>query len=421
MLGDVTTSTPSPKPRSTVTTAAGAVPSSIVTTAIPTKVPTPVPPTPLMTTRQRFYTAAAVIGRAPDELQYQADAWRRWGRYQQWLKPNDPAVLPTLTPGWEGSTMSVYPADKSTGVIWVWASATPGDGDGAPWDQPARWAGMPKGQFPLFSIPTGPGWKGAQGTTDQAYFVRYGEEQFWGTQGLRRSTWWDRFLISFRPGLPRQPNEWDWVCDGAGLTTPANAYSIEGSGAGKLPWLLGIVTADEVIAAKANGHRGVGHVMSVASFALETGPLARYVSPATRVEMAHVNNLFNALGRHPNAPDARLVMQGTCLASTLTESQIDARLATLYPNAADASWKATVKVWWMSLSEHGIMVGKTSGMGDSVIETTTMAPGYWESAKWASLGHTSGARNASVWNSYPWESLYVLNPAPVSGTHLAGT
>lgn len=364
----------------------------------------------------RFRTKAADIGPADESLQYQALSWVRFGRQQQWV---DPKAGPTLTPAWEGSTMAVWPGDKSTGVLWVWASATPGDGDGAPWDQPARWTAMPKGGFPTFGLPTGPGWKGAQGTTDQAYFVYYGPDDYWVTQGLRRSTWWDRFLINLRPGNPRQANEWDWVCDGAGRITPQNAYSVEGSGMGKVPWLTGVVWADEVAAAKADGHRGIGHLMSVASFALETGPLARYVAPATRVEMAHAANLMAQ--RHGNAPNTKLVMQGTVLASTLTEAQIDERLAKLYPKPADADWKGTVKVWWMTVSEHGFLVGKTTGGGDTVVEVTTMAPGYYESPKWAKLGHTSGARNGSVFNGYPWETLYVVAPAPFPTPRLAGT
>lgn len=364
----------------------------------------------------RFKLRVADIGWAEDSLQPQAEAWRKFGRHQQWIDPKAPTAL---APTWEVSSMSVWPAEKSKGVIWVWASATPGDGDGAPWDQPGRWAALPKGSFPTFGLPTGPGWKGAQGTTDQAYFVVYGDDDYWVTQGLRRANWWDRFLISLRPGIPRRPNEWDWVCDGAGRITPENAYAVEGSGMGKVPWLTGIVWADEVAAAKADGHRGVGHLLSVASFALETGPLARYVAPATRVEMAHAANLMAS--KHGNAPNTKLVMQGTVLASTLTEAEIDKLLAALYPKASDADWKATVKVWWMTLSEHGILIGKTTAMGDSVIETTSMAPGYYEAPKWAKLGHTSGARNGTVFNGYPWKTLRVVAPAPRPGVHAVGT
>lgn len=392
---------------------ASPIPARLTVSTAPLEPDTSEPPvTTTLTPAERFVTRAEVIGAADDEaIQAQVPAWIRWGRNTQWLNPTDDTIPPCLNPTWEAASLSVYPASESTKVMWVWASATGAYGSAAPIDEPSRWLGIPTGQFPLFSVPTANGWKGANGTTDQAYFVEYGPDHHWMLQGLRRANWWDRLLLSFRPGIPRQPRDGDWVCDKGGLITPDNAWKIVTRGMGNVPWLTGIVRPAEVAAARADGHRGIGHLLTATSMALETGPLAHFLSPATRVEIAHENN--GMLSSHPNAPDPRLVMQGLVLASTLTEAEIDDRLEVLIPT--DLSWRRTVKVWWMTLSEHGIVIGAVTGRGDTAIETSTMAPGYRESSAWAALGHTSQERNRSVFKNYPWETLYAVAPSPVPG------
>ena len=355
----------------------------------------------------RLTTTAAALGPAPAALQDQADTWRRWSDKRQWDNPTA-GYPPAVYPAYGTCSVAVYDQADATGTKTIWCSATgAGPGSPAPVDEPSRWE-LPT--FPYIVIPYRSGWKGAPNTTDQMMVVAMTDGTWWELQGVRPMGWWDKLLITVRQtGKKQQPRDGDWVFDKGALATPDTVFTYTGSGCGDIPFRCMVVTPDEVEAARADGHRGVGHLLPLVSAYSETGPLAEALSPATRVEMAAAVN--GMLSTHPNAPDDRLTKQGLVLASTLTEAQIDQLLARLYPK--DATWRGTVKVWWLTVSEHGFLVGRTTGRGTTTIECTTMAPGYPHAARWAALGHTSESRNRSVFNGYPWDTLYVVAPAPV--------
>lgn len=404
---------------------------SKVTVSASTQPPsaTPPPPPPPLTPASVWTTPAADIGPAAPDLQDQKIRFVCWGRPQQGNNPNndqidlDPDhdwnpppgwIPPLLGPSYETASLTLWQASAATTTRRFWRSATGSTTSAAPWDEPVRWESL--GGAVLFIVPWGPGWKGAGGTTDRFILIDEASGSGWEIQGGRPMSWWDRLLINARPDRPlradgkgkEQANEnYDWVCDAAARRTADNAFTYTRRGMGKVPQRVGVTTAAEVAAAVADGHRGVGHMLAVTAAMLETGPLATLLSPATRVEIAHENN--GMLSTHPNAPHPRLTKQGLRLASTLTESEIDAILAAIEP---DAVFRRTRKAWWMTVSEHGFLVGATTGRGDPTIETTTMASNYPEGSAWAALGHTSASRKQKVFEGYPYNSLYVVAPAP---------
>lgn len=402
----VSVSTPNPAP-SKVTVAAAA----------PVDV---TPPTVTLTPASVWTTLAEDIGRAPDELQDQRNRYVCWGRLPQWANaangavdldaeefdPPDGWIPPNPSPTYETASYAIFDADTLSGTRRFWRSSTGNASSAAPWDEPVRWETL--GGAVTFEVPWGPTVKGPPGTTDQFILIDYDDGGGWEIQGGRPSNWYDRLLINLRPKIPRQSTSYDWVCDAAARRTPQNAFTYTRRGMGRVPQRVGITTAAEVIAARNDGHSGVGHALAVIGVMMETGPLAEALSPATRVEMPAANNTM--LSTHPNAPHSRLTKQGLRLASDLTESEIDSLLAALYPT--DVAWRRTVKVWWMTVSEEGFVVGATTGRVETSIETSTMSAGFPDSALWASIGHTSAARNRTVWNGYPWNRLYVVAPAP---------
>lgn len=362
---------------------------------------------------ERWTTPAATIGPAPPELQPQADRWRRWARRTQVVNPGDATIPPTISIAYESTSLSLYPASEATSTRQLWASATGGGNNGAPIDSPVRWGG-PMPQFPLMVIPwhSGgggrPAWRGADGTSDQFLLIDYSFEDGWEIQAFRTANWWDLFLLGLRQiGKEEQPRKGDAVCDSAARRTPDNMFKYTRRGMGDVPQRVGVVTAAEVSAARADGHRGVGHMLAIVATYSETGPLAECLSPATRVEFPSAVN--NMLPVHANAPDPYCTKQGLVLASTLTEAEIDAILARI---ELDKEWRKTRKVWWMTLSEHGMCIGATTGLGDNTAEATTMKAGYRDAAEWKALGHTSQDRGRRVFTGYPWATLYVVAPAP---------
>ena len=358
-----------------------------------------------MTTAARLTTRAADLGPAPDELQDQALIWRTWGDKRQWDNPSA-NYPPAVGPAYATVSVAIYDQADATGTKNVWASATAASvGGSAPIDEPGRFE-VPT--FPRVTIPYRSGWTGAPNTTDRMMVVEMTDGTWWELQGVRPMSWWDRFLLSIRQiGKAEQPRENEWVFDKGAYATPANVFTYTGSGCGDIPFRAMVVTPDEVAAARANGHRGVGHLLPLVSAYSETGPFATFLPPATRVEMPTAQN--GMLSTHPNAPHPRLTKQGLVLASSLTEDEIDTRLAALHPT--DLAWRATVKVWWMTVAEHGFLVGRTTGRGTTTIECSTMAAGYPDASAWAQLGHTSEARNRSVFTGFPWDTLYVVLPS----------
>lgn len=410
-----------PRPRSVTLGAATPEPRSVtISTPTGTAEPPPPPPPPDLTPENVWTTLASVIGPADPDLQDQRDRFVCWARPQQWsnaanddvdldadvFDPPDGWVPPLLGPSYEVSSLTLWQASAATTTRRFWRSSTGNSTNAAPWDEPVRWETL--GGAVTFTVPWGPGWKGAGGTTDQFILIDEADGYGWEIQGGRQASWWDVFLINLRPGLPRKATTSDWVCDAAARRTPDNAFAYTRRGMGRVPQRTGVVTAAEVAAARADGHRGVGHMLAVCAAMMETGPAAECLSPATRVEMSAANN--GMLSTHPNAPHPRLTKQGLRLASDLTEDEIDDLLAALEPT--DTAWRATRKVWWMTLSEHGMCVGATTGRGDPTIETTTMARGYPEYAAWSALGHTTADRKRKVFEGYPWNRLYVVAPAP---------
>ena len=183
--------------------------------------------------------------------------------------------------------------------------------------------------------------------------------------------------------------------------------------------LTGRITAHQPL--RTRGYVTAVTALALVAFNLETGPAARYLPPASRVEHPEPAS-SNRITWHPLAPHPWLVPAGLALAADpaiLTDAEIDARLRA---RRLTDPYLSTCRTLWRATREFRVIVGAETGggkdattgrpVGSAVLEATAAARGYPDHAAWAALGIGDQAAAFGVFDGFPHDAWRVVAPRP---------
>ena len=317
-----------------------------------------------------------------------ANRFRLYGRYQQWLTPGAPFKLGIAFDSWGAWPEFKTAAATTTVRIWPNPSLE---------EETARWSTIPA--FPL-TIPWNPAWlTQLPSGSDRGCLVTYPDGTGYEILALHRPILFEEFALGVATEGAYQAG--DLMCDQITWRKLDNIREYNGRGMGEECKITGLLTGTDLLGTD------IKHALAVVGFNLETGPSANYADPATRVEHPGSTNTFT--GYHPNAPDSRLIPQGTRLYLNMTSTAMNAWATKKWPSSGDATLKKTGLKLARCLKYYGIIIGAESGHGDPLIEAT----GRYgtDSATFMKSGLSSAAVCATVLDGLDWTKLRVVAPA----------